>query len=182
LFLVPFVLFLLAEGLGAVYSLLAKWNVWVARVVFVLPALVLFFLPMISTWDMFLHPSVPENIKPVLQYVSEHHEKEDTIYIYHTSGFVFKYYAPFYGLQDATVLTGRNDPIKRVALQHFEEDVEKTLKGRDRVWFIFSGIIDCGGCEGEMQSYYVDYLNQHGTMLESADGVGANAYLYDLHP
>lgn len=182
LFLVPFVLFLLVEGLGAIYSLVAKWNVWVARVVFVLPALVLFFLPVISTWEMFLQPSVSENVKPVLQYVSEHRQKDDMIYVYHTSGFVFQYYAPFYGLEDANILTGRNDPIKRVALRHFEEDVETTLKGKGRVWFIFSGIIDCGGCEGDMQSYYVDYLNQHGTMLESAEGIGANAYLYDLHP
>lgn len=182
LFLVPFVIFLLAEGLGAIYSLIAKWNVWVGRLVYALPALVLFFLPVISTWQMFLQPAVPENIKPILQYVAEHRQTNDMMYVYHTSGFVFQYYAPFYGLENATVLTGRNDPIKRVALQHFEEDVEVTLKGKQRVWFIFSGIIDCGGCDGDMQAYYVDYLNQHGTMLESTEGVGANAYLYNLHP
>jgi hypothetical protein len=158
LFLVPFVLFLLAEGLGAVYSLIAKWNGWVARLVYALPALVLFFLPVVGTWDMFLHPAVPENIKPVLQY------------------------APFYGLENADILVGRNDPVKRVALRHFEEDVETTLRGKDRVWFIFSGIIDCGGCEGDMQSYYVDYLNRFGTMLEGAQGIGANGYLYKMNP
>jgi hypothetical protein len=182
LFLVPFVIFLLAEGLGAIYWLIAKWNIQVARVVYVLPALVLFFLPIQGTWESFLQPSVSENIKPILQYVAEHRQPEDTIYVYHTSGFVFKYYAPFYGLEQANISVGRNDPIKRVALKHFEEDVETTLKGKDRVWFIFSGIIDCGGCEGDMQSYYVDYLDQHGTMLERAEGVGANAYLYDLNP
>ncbi len=181
LFLVPFVLFLLAEGLGCIHSLIAKWNIRIAHVAYALPALVLFSLPFLGTWEGFLRPSVSENIKPILQYVAQHRQEEDTLYVYHTSGFVFQYYAPFYDLEHMNVLIGRNDPAKRVALRHFYEDVE-TLKGKKRVWFIFSGIIDCGGCEEDMQSFYVDYLDKRGTMLDRSEGIGANAYLYDLNP
>jgi hypothetical protein len=181
LFLVPLVLLLLAEGLGSIYGLIAKWNSWVARVVYVLPALLLFFLPFTGTWEIFLHPPVSENIKPILQYVARHYQKDDTLYVYHTAGYVFQYYAPFYGLEHASVLRGRNDPGKRIALEHFYEDMEM-LKGHDRVWFIFSGVFDCGGCDGDVQSFYVEYLNKRGTMLDQLEGIGANTYLYDLTP
>jgi hypothetical protein len=163
-----------------VYWLIAKWNRWIARAVYVLPAFVLFFLPFTGTWEGFLRPPMSENIKPVLQYVADHYQPEDTLYVYHTSGYVFRYYAPFYGLEHANVLTGRNDLARRVALDHFYEDVE-TLKDNDRVWFIFSGVFDCGGCEGDVQSFYVEYLDMHGTMLDHIEGTGANGYLYDLN-
>ena len=42
--------------------------------------------------------------------------------------------------------------------------------------------MDCGGCDGDMQAFYVDYLNGLGTLLDGAPGNGANAYLYDLDP
>ncbi|MFT3890816.1 MAG: glycosyltransferase family 39 protein [Anaerolineales bacterium] len=181
LFLVPFALLLIAEGLGGIYWLIAKWNIWLARVAYALPAFVLFFLPFTGTWEAFLHPPVSENIRPVLQYVAEHYQEEDILYVYHTSGSVFEYYAPFYELEHIDALLGRNDPAKRIALKYFYEDA-KTLKGQDRVWFIFSGIVDCGGCEGDMQAFYVNYLDERGTMLDHVEATGANAYLYDINP
>jgi hypothetical protein len=181
LFLVPFLFFLVAEGLGFIYSLLAKWNPWIARGMYAWPALVLLLLPATVTWGFFVTPYVSSNIKPALQYVAEHHQAEDSIYIYHTSNSTFEYYAPFYGLENANVLLGRSQRIKRAALREFYEDV-KTLQGKDRVWFIFSRIEDCGGCEGDKQLFYVNYLNKQGSMLDRFEGLGANAYLYDLNP
>jgi len=42
--------------------------------------------------------------------------------------------------------------------------------------------LDCGGCEGDMQSYFVNYLNELGIMLDSFHRTDANIYLYDLNP
>jgi hypothetical protein len=58
----------------------------------------------------------------------------------------------------------------------------ETLKGRERIWFVFFGVSDCGGCEGDKQLFYVNYLNERGTMRDRVNGRGANAYLYDLNP
>jgi hypothetical protein len=41
--------------------------------------------------------------------------------------------------------------------------------------------VDCGGCEGDMQQFYVDELNKRGTMLDQSNGIWANAYLYDMN-
>jgi hypothetical protein len=179
LFLVPFVFFLIAEGLGWIYSLIAKWHVGTARVIYMLPALVLVLLPAAVTWEFFVTPYVGSNIKPVLQYVAEQRQEEDSIYVFHTINAVFDYYAPLYGLEDTNVLMGRAQLSKRAALQDFYDGVE-TLQGKDRVWFIFAGILDCGGCEGDMQLFYTDYLDERGVMLDSFHATGANAYLYDF--
>jgi hypothetical protein len=181
LFLAPLVLFLIAEGLGCIYTLIAKLHKGIASIIYIIPVLVLFLLPASVTWENFLVPSVRTNVKPVLQYVSEHGQKDEIIYIFHTSDSTFAYYAPFYGLEDENVIFGKDSFVKQEALDGFYNDVQ-TLKGKDRVWFIFSGIVDCGGCEGDMQSFYVNYLNKQGTMLDSVHSVDANAYLYDLNP
>jgi hypothetical protein len=178
---VPFVFFLIAEGLGGIYSLIAKWNVGIARIIYMLPALVLVLLPAAVTWEFFVTPYVGSNIKPVLQYVAEQRQEEDAIYVFHTINAVFDYYAPLYGLEHTRVLMGKSQLPKRAALQDFYNGV-KTLKGEDRVWFIFAGILDCGGCEGDMQLFYTDYLDERGAMLDSFHATGANAYLYDLNP
>jgi len=65
-------------------------------------------------------------------------------------------------------------------LNNFFKDVD-ALQGRERVWFIFADIVDCGGCEGDMQAFYVDELNKRGVMLDQSNGIWANAYLYDMN-
>jgi hypothetical protein len=181
LFLVPFVLLLIAEGLGCIYRLIKKWNIWAARAIYIMSALILFFIPATRTWNYFLHPPADQNIRPVLQYVADHYQQEDYMYVYHTSRLPFQYYAPFYNLDHSDILAGRTDLRKRLTLKYFYEDVE-TLRGKERVWFIFSGITRCSGCSKDTQSFYVDYLDKQGTMLDHFDWIGANAYLYDFHP
>jgi hypothetical protein len=138
-------------------------------------------LPAAVTWEFFVTPYVGSNIKPVLQYVAEQRQAEDAIYVFHTINAVFDYYGPLYGLEDTSVLMGGSGLSKRAALQDFYDGVE-TLKGKKRVWFLFAGIHDCGGCEGDMQLFYTDYLDERGVMLDSFHATGANAYLYDLKP
>jgi hypothetical protein len=111
--------------------------------------------------------------------VAEQRQEEDAIYVFHTINAVFDYYAPLYGLEHTNVLMGRAQLSKRAALQDFYDGV-KTLQGKERVWFIFAGILDCGGCEGDMQLFYTDYLDERGTLLDSFHATGANAYLYDF--
>jgi hypothetical protein len=49
-----------------------------------------------------------------------------------------------------------------------------------RVWFVFTDIVDCGGCAGDPQAFYVAELDKRGTLLDQSNGIGANAYLYEL--
>lgn len=181
LFLVPFVLLLVAEGLGQIYLMIAKWQPGVARIVYGLLAFAFFLQPTISTFNTFLTPYNNADVKPVMEYVAKNRSSNEIIYVYHSTDPAFNYYAPLYGVETQNVLVGYDTPRKRIALEGFFKDVDK-LRGNDRVWFIFSEIGDCGGCQGDMQLFYVDYLSELGTMLDSFQAAGANAYLYDLNP
>jgi len=73
-------------------------------------------------------------------------------------------------------IVGKVLKIKKRTFNSFLEDVQ-LLKGNDRVWFIFSDIVDCGGCSGDMQVFYADLLDQSGTRLDQFHGIGADAFL-----
>jgi hypothetical protein len=133
------------------------------------------------TLEAFLSPYNGSDIRPVIEYVAEKRSSDEVIYVFHITASTFHYYAPLYDIDSKNVVTGVNSRQKKVALNNFYNDVEQ-LQGNDRVWFIFSGIVDCGGCEGDMQLFYTDYLDERGTLLDSFHATGANAYLYDLEP
>jgi hypothetical protein len=102
------------------------------------------------------------------------------VYVFHRTDPVFHYYAPFYGLDSGNVIIGFDTPGKRKALERYYEDI-LSLDGNPRVWFIFSEINDCGDCTGEdTQAFYLEYIDPVGVVIDSFDGTGANAYLYDL--
>ncbi len=181
LFLLPFALLLMAEGIRCIYSLILRWDYKYALVVVGIPVVVTLWLIVPITFWYFLYPPLGSDIKPVMQYVAENRTEDDMVYVYHSSDPAFKYYAPFYGFEQGKVLIGFETTRKKLALRRFYEDVD-TLRGNERVWFIFSDIVDCGGCEDNMQQFYVDYLNGFGTILDSFHASGANAYLYNMNP
>jgi hypothetical protein len=181
LFLIPLWLMLVAEGLGQIRAVISRWSPAAARAAYALPAVFILFHPVSSAYDHFISPFNWVDLKPVMKYVGEHRASAETIYVYHSSDPAFNYYAPLYGIDRQNVLVGFDTPRKKIALQGFISDVEM-LQGTERVWFIFSDIVDCGNCEGDMQQFYVDYLDERGLMLDSVHAAGANAYLYDLKP
>jgi hypothetical protein len=178
LFLLPFAMLLMAEGIRFIYSMLSGWSRELALAVIAIPISV-------SLWSR-SHPGISltrhgADIGPVMRYVAENRHVEDTIYVYYGSAPAFDYYETFYGLDRGNVIVGFETLNRRLGLRRFNEDVD-ALRGNDRVWFIFSDIVDCGGCEGDAQQYFVDYLDGFGTMLDSSHAPGANAYLYEMKP
>jgi hypothetical protein len=103
------------------------------------------------------------------------------IYVYHSADPTFVYYAPLFGIntKDEHIIVGKSPVLKKRALQRFFENVD-SLKGSKRVWFIFTDIVDCGGCDGDPQAFFVDELDKRGKLLDQSNGIGANAYLYDM--
>ena len=181
LFLVPFALLLMAEGFRGVYWLVAKWKPNLAGLVSVILALTVIWQIVPITYEKAIS-GAKEDIRPVFAYVAENKLQDDVVYVFHRTDPVYQYYAPFYGLDSGNIVIGVYDRRKRVALQNFEDDVDK-LVGNKRVWFIFSEIIDCVDCDGEdTQAFYLDHINKFGAIIDSFDGSGANAYLYDLSP
>jgi len=181
LFLVPFVLLLMAEGFRGIYWLIAKWKPNFAAVLSGVLGLAVVWQIAPTTYEKAIS-GAGENIRPVLAYVAENRMPDDIVYVFHLTDPVFHYYAPSYGLDKGDIMVGVYDSRKRIALQNFENDVDK-LVGSERVWFIFSEIVDCTDCEGEdTQAFYLEHINKFGIILDSFDGSDANAYLYDLSP
>ncbi len=180
LFLIPFFLLILSEGLRGIYLFAAKWNRPLAFILAGLPVILLIWYPG-TTLDQFFITTRGSDVRPVIQYVGEHRMPDEIVYVFHAGESAFQYYAPLYELDTGKVIYGLSSPRKKLALEGFFNDLE-SLKGKDRVWFIFSNVYDCGDCEGDMQEFYVDYLDRFGVMLDEFNAPRANAYLYDLNP
>ena len=179
LFLVPPVLLLMAAGLRAIHDSAARWGPRLALMLSLSVGALALGLSFANQINELMHPALGADIKPVLGYVGEHRKPDETLYVFHGSEPAFRYYAPFYGIDAATAIIGYDTTRKKEALEAFQDDITR-LDGTPRVWFVFSDIVDCGGCEGDMQAYYVGYLNGYGVKLDEFNAAGANAYLYDL--
>ena len=179
LFLLPFFFLLLAESFRYLYALLKKWHWSIAGIAYWVLVIFILWLPIKLSLRNFRTPRIDNHLKPVMVYVSENRDAEDIVYPYHGARPSFNYYAPFYGLDEGKIITGL-DLGNTQALEQFYKHVGNKLDGNPRVWVIFSHIVDCGGCEGDMETFYVDYLNQYGDILDEYRAPGASVYLYDF--
>ncbi len=180
LFLIPFAIILMAEGLGRIYSLIGKWNRGLAIAVSGATILLIFWVPLTGINAKFRTPPLGEDIKPVMVYVQENRTQNDIVYVYHAARPAFNYYAPFYGLTTGQIVAGNDTIAPRRALQQFMDDVN-ALRGNSRVWFIFSHVVDCGGCKGDMEAFYTQYIDQFGTAIVTFKASNADVYLYNLN-
>lgn len=181
LFLVPFALLLMAEGFRGIYWLAAKWRPDVGALLSGTLALAVVWQIVPITYEKAIS-GAREDIRPVMEYIAENRQPGDILYVFPRTDPVFHYYASFYGLDTGDVLVGVDHPGKRAMLENYMGDVD-SLAGEPRVWFLFSEIIDCVDCEGEdTQPFYLAFVDEYGTMIDSFNGSGANAYLYDLKP
>jgi hypothetical protein len=184
IFLTPLALLLMAEGLRRIYSLIEKWRRIPALILSALPAAFLIWFSAINAISVFQYPQTESEIRPVIQYVAEHKQPGDMVYVYYTATPGFIYYAPFYNFSDLKsqrIMMGVYRQNESKGFARFFEDFE-LLKGKDRVWFIFSEIVECGTCEGDKRLYFENYLNGYGKMLDSVKDLDSAAYLYDLNP
>jgi hypothetical protein len=175
----PSLLFLFAEGMWLIYTLIAKYNHKAAWVVYGLIAAVVFWTSFDLGIQNFLVPPMGEDIKPVLAYVRDHMEKDDVIYVHQGSTTPFLYYSAAYGLDtDETFVAAKSWNVKRfmVDLNDFQNS--------ERIWFIFSHVVSCG-CEGSNMDrirHYVGIIDGYGVQLDRFEASRAGAYLYDLNP
>lgn len=179
LFMVPLVVLLMAEGLGPIYTRVGKLNRNLAIAVYLVITLIMLWIPANVVYGNLLSPTKGDDIKPVMNYIEQHRTQNDIVYVYHGARPSFNYYAPFYGFDTGKVISGL-DLDNAPALKQFYSQVNQ-LKGHDRVWIIFSHIVACGGCNGDMETFYIQYLDQFGKVEDQFQAQGADVYLYNLN-
>jgi hypothetical protein len=134
------------------------------------------FTPLGFAVELALKPKMAENIAPTMAYLKTNYRQGDVIYLYRMSLPAFRYYAPKYGLDSASVVTGSNFHGN---MENYCVEV-KQLAGNNRVWLLFSHLTD------------YEYLNERDVILDCASQVGSkkrefsepgtfiNLFLYDL--
>lgn len=204
LFLTPALYLLTAEGLTKIrIDLPVHYPNWVGTLTpIVLLAFILLNYPVIKTLSHWNAPRVAQETKPLFQYVQQHRQKTDTLYLYYWAEPAFRYYANFYNFnyEDCHLINPipTDQYIKEV--DYFRQKlgltpvaVNKTqcvlgvsevfaraqadlakLRGTGKVWFLFSHIGD------SERNLFLNYLDTLGTRLEEQLQPGASVYLYQL--
>jgi hypothetical protein len=181
LFLVPLLILFIAEGAETIRDK----NAHHAPLIGVVFMALLLFHPLLSANYHLIKPIEREEIKPVLQYVKEHWQDGDTLYIHYRAHPVFVYYSKKYGFDENDYIVGiyagdKNDlwAFSVDYLRVYTADLDK-LRGNKRVWILFTDTpLLRKGIDEEV--FFLYYLNTIGKQLDSFKSVGAAVYLYDL--
>jgi hypothetical protein len=162
LFIVPSLLFLIAEGSEQIID-----TVHNSAIIGIALIGLLFLHPILSAIDQLREP-YREEIKPVLSYIREHQRVGDVLYVDFGSRHPFKYYAESYGFSDDDCVVGLST---RGDWGSYIDDLDG-LPGNERVWVLFSHIYPR---EKESSLYHLDSIR---TRLDSFESTGAVVYLY----
>jgi len=203
LFIVPFVLLLVAEG-TRYFITQTRHN---SSIIGIILVLLLFFHPLQSAVLNLKNPQnsphpfqrVREEIKPVLSYVRENRQNGDVIYLYYASQYAFKYYLERYGLnyEDGKQAVWAVPPkawfapalpsyppyfiVGKYSRDNWKIFISELngLYGNKRVWLIFSHVRDRRSDIDE-EDMFLHHLNTIGKQLDYFKSTEASAYLYDL--
>jgi len=170
LFAVPPTFLLVAQGAWAAYRSLVKDS----RVIALILIGALLFHPLYRTIIVFVQPLTTEELKPVLQYMRDHWQAGDRIYVYHAAARPFAYYAPRYGFDDPLLYQlGRSSDGNMSILV---EDIEAMRSAR--TWFVFVHVYSYGGISED--AFMLGHLDRTWPRLDVFKAPGAAVYLYDM--
>ncbi len=169
-FLIPALLLLVAAGADGLRRATAPS---VPAVGPLLVALLLFH-PLVLAGHQLLAPPEREELRPVAQYLQDHRQAGDLVYVYYGAQFALRYYAPRVGLRARDVVTG---VAARTAWARYVEDLQQ-LRGQPRVWVLFSHVYARSGVDEER--LFLHHLDAMGARLDQFLRTGAAVYLYDL--
>ena len=119
------------------------------------------------------HPA--EEIRPVLRDIMRHWRVGDWISVYYGAEGPFQYYST---LLKADFQNSISRIDYRKDLKKYREDLVH-LRGRDRVWILFSHV-QKGWMGTNEESFIVDYLDTIGKRQDRITEHGSSAYLYDF--
>jgi hypothetical protein len=171
LFLLPFILLLLVEGIDRVRQ--AALSAW--RPVGIIVVMLAMSIPAYSLYAFY--PSYPEQAMPeVLAYIQTRRQPGDTVYVHHGAWHAVGFYGLRYELPIQAVALGKCGD-QRTILSDLEQ-----FRGRARVWVIISHVVGPFQ-ERETILGYLDTIGIRGDSIVTLDRArrpSSSAYLYDL--
>ncbi|MGD1901205.1 MAG: hypothetical protein ACFB9N_03090 [Geitlerinemataceae cyanobacterium] len=183
LFLAPFALAIVAEGVAVTLVGIFRGAVWrriVCAAFGLLFAGALVGWPVVKTVGRIAEPRQIEEIRPVLAQVRAGWEVGDRLYVYPPGRNQFLYYAPMfefvpedYAIGVAYLAPQGGNDLESDDICAFVRELAE-FTSDDRVWLLFSRASD------REQQTLLDLLDPEGLKLDSAIEEGAFAYLFDL--
>jgi len=181
LFLAPVLILCIAQGIVYIQEKLGVAN----RFIYVLIIVFLFLQPCLSAGQYLMKPRTVEEIRSVVEYLAQHKQNDDLVYIYYGAEKGFAYYAPRFRLNPQTAIPGIKS---RQKWDNYLQDINK-LTGHKRVWLLFSHVhSDDGVHEEKFFTYHLDRAGQRLDFFRASGGSlpfddykeGPAIYLYDL--
>ena len=178
LFLTPFVILLIAEGVD---YLRRKTKYKFAPIFSIVILLLLLAPPVISASQIMVKPYLRGEIKPVISYIKTNQKPGDILYIYQRGKYQFIYYAEKFGYQKGDYIIGVDDldkydgkKLSEAEWQRYKNDLDN-LRGNKRVWLLFSH-----ATVPSENKKIISYLDSIGKQIDFFQQPGAFVYLYDL--
>jgi hypothetical protein len=177
LFVVPILLFGLAEAVGSLAAFLSR----ASGPPLASTAVVILLVPMLLPTLASLPPYHKEDLRSVLSYVADRREAADAVYVYYGATAAFDYYGARYGLTDA-IMGG----CHRGQNAEYLKEIDR-LRGLPRVWVVFTHVLPqyserddivryLDAIGGRRDDYVIANKEPRGTPAKP----DAEALLYDL--
>jgi hypothetical protein len=176
LFLVPVGIILLAKAVEGIYLRLQNSRVMSIPAAVVLAGFLLYG-PVVTSIESFITPKYFEHIRPTMEHLRNSWKDGDALFVSNGALPAFRYYAPFYGLENISYESGKREDYQTP--QNIASQLE-TFDGQSRVWILFSHVYEKG--DFDEREFILDYLNQTGERKREfrVPGTSVFLYLYDL--
>lgn len=176
LFLLPLGFILLGKAVAALYQMLQTYRVAGALSALILAGF-LIYGPLVTSVESFLEPKYFEHIRPTMENLRDSWKDGDSLYVSYGALPAFRYYTPFYDLENVPYESGRREDYRD------PQDILSQLdsfRGQPRVWVLFSHVYEKG--HFNERDFVLNYLDQTGEKRREVriPGTSVFLYLYDL--
>jgi uncharacterized membrane protein len=176
LFLIPIGLILIGSAVQAIHQRSQKYQLLSALSTAILIGF-LVYGPLATSIQNFVQPKYFEHIRPTMEYLHDSWKDGDVLYVSNGALPAFRFYAPFYGLENIPYEFGERQDYKNPQniLSQFN-----LLKGKPRAWILLSHVYEKG--EFNEKDFILNTLDQIGEKKREfrMPGTSVFLYLYDL--
>jgi hypothetical protein len=176
LFLVPIGLILIGKAVEAVHRRVQRFHLLGLLPVWFLAGYLLYG-PFVTSIQNFVEPKYFEHIRPTMATLQEAWKEGDALYVSYGALPAFRFYAPFYGLEDIAYVFGEREDYQnpQVIL-----DEINSFTAQPRLWVLFSHVYERE--RFNEREFVLNYLDEQGKKRREfrVPGTSVFLYLYDL--
>jgi len=172
LFFIPIGLILIGSAIEAFYQRLQRVQ-FISAFSISLLAGFLIYGPLVTSFQNFVEPKYFEHIRPSMKTLRDSWKDGDVLYVSNGALPAFRFYAPFYGLENVPYGFGEREDDKNP--QNILSQLD-SFKGQPRLWILLSHVYQKG--DFNEKDFILNYLNQIGEKKRQFRVPGTSVFLY----